>query len=45
MVAIDEQGKAQEGPGLRLETDMDRIEWESGKRRYELRRLRHQEGF
>ena len=45
MVAIDEQGKAQEVPGLRLETEMGRIEWESGKRRYELRRLRHQEGF
>ena len=41
MVAIDENGRALPVPGLILESP----EWEGGKRRYELRKERHREGF
>ena len=46
MVAIDEneRPKAVEF-GLELKTETERIEWESGKRRAELRRERRKEGF
>ena len=45
IVAIDEQGHAVEVPGLILETESERAEWEAGKRRYELRKQRRKEGF
>lgn len=45
MVAIDKNEKPLEVPGLILETENDKIEWESGKRRYELRKQRRREGF
>lgn len=46
IVAIDEneRPKAVEF-GLELKTETERIEWESGKRRAELRRERRKEGF
>lgn len=46
MVAIDEneRPKAVEF-GLELKTETERIEWESGKKRAELRRERRKEGF
>ncbi|MCI5900825.1 MAG: acyl-CoA thioesterase [Firmicutes bacterium] len=45
IVAIDEQGHAVEVPGLILETESERAEWEAGKRRYDLRKQRRKEGF
>lgn len=46
MVALDEEEhpKAVEF-GLELKTETERIEWESGKKRAELRRERRKEGF
>lgn len=45
MVAIDENDRAKEVPGLILETEMDRIEWEGGQKRYDLRKIRRKEGY
>ena len=45
MVAIDENGKKLPVPGLILETEEEKAEWEGGKRRYELRKERKIEGF
>lgn len=45
MVAIDQDGKALEVPKLKLENESERAEWESGKKRYNLRRQRRVEGF
>ena len=45
MVAIDENGHAVPVPGLILESPEQEAEWEGGKRRYELRKERHREGF
>lgn len=45
MVAIDQDGKALEVPQLKLENESERAEWESGKKRYNLRRQRRVEGF
>ena len=45
MVAIDENGRALPVPGLILESPEQEAEWEGGKRRYELRKERHREGF
>ena len=45
IVAIDEQGHAVEVPGLILETESERAEWEAGKRRCDLRKQRRKEGF
>ena len=46
MVAIDmETGKAKEVPGLILETEVQKAEWEGGKRRTELRKHRKLEGY
>ena len=42
---FDEQGHAGEVPGLILETESERAEWEAGKRRYDLRKQRRKEGF
>ena len=44
-VAIDENGRALPVPGLILESPEQEAEWEGGKRRYELRKERHREGF
>lgn len=40
MVALDEDEKPVKVPGLILETDYEKEEWEAGKKRYELRRNR-----
>ncbi len=45
MVALDENERATEVPGLILETEMERAEWEAGARRAELRRARRKEGY
>ena len=46
MVAIDEHEKPKEVAfGLELETETEKIEWESGKKRAELRKQRRREGF
>lgn len=45
MVPVSEDGKPIQVPELILENDTDRMEWENGKRRYELRKLRRKEGF
>lgn len=45
MVAIDENGKAVQVPGLILETEAQRAEWEAGEKRYQLRKERRIEGY
>lgn len=45
LVAIDAQGNAVEVPGLILETEAQKAEWEAGIRRREMRRQRREEGF
>lgn len=45
MVAIDEEGHTLEVPGLTLTSVSEKAEWESGKKRYELRKHRRAEGF
>ena len=45
MVAIDEKGHALEVPELILENEQQRWEWENGRKRYELRKRRSQEGY
>lgn len=45
MVAIDEDGKAIPVPGLRIETEEERAEWQGGGKRYQLRKTRRCEGY
>ncbi len=45
LVAIDAQGNPVEVPGLILETEAQKAEWEAGIRRQEMRRQRREEGF
>lgn len=45
MVAIDSEDKPQNVPKLLLETEEERKEWESGKRRHDLRKQRREENF
>lgn len=45
MVAIDAEGRALEVPGIDVETESEKAEWESGRKRYELRKQRHIEGY
>ena len=45
MVAVDENGRPTQVPELILETEMERAQWEAGKRRQENRRMRKKEGF
>ena len=40
MVALDENEKPVEVPGLMLETDYEKEEWELGRQRYEMRKNR-----
>lgn len=44
LVAIDAQGNPVEVPGLILETEAQKAEWEAGIRRREMRRQRREEG-
>ena len=46
MVAIDEHtGKTKQVPGLKIETETQKAEWEGGIRRTQLRKQRKVEGF
>ena len=45
MVAIDEEGKAVPVPGLIVETESEKAEWEAGEKRYQLRKQGRLEGF
>ena len=45
MVALDENDKPTPVPGLILETEAERAEWESAKKRKEMRDRRKAEGF
>ncbi|WP_313132874.1 acyl-CoA thioesterase [Anaerocolumna sp.] len=45
MVALDEEEKPVKVPRLIVETEAQRAEWEGGKKRTELRKLRRREGF
>ena len=45
LVAIDENGKPVQIPGIILENDREEAEWEAGKRRKEFRVQRKKEGF
>ncbi|MCI9335768.1 MAG: acyl-CoA thioesterase [Lachnospiraceae bacterium] len=45
LVAVDAQGNPVEVPGLILETEAQKAEWEAGIKRREMRRQRREEGF
>ena len=45
MVALDENGYPIKVPGLQIETEAEKAEWESGEKRYKLRKQRRIEGF
>lgn len=45
MVAMGDDGKPTEVPGLILENEGERMEWENAKKRRELRLQRRKEGF
>lgn len=45
MVSIDDHGNGLPVPGLILETEEQKAEWEAGRKRYELRKQRRKEGF
>ena len=45
MVAIDEEGRAVQVPGLQVETESQKAEWEAGEKRYQLRKERRREGY
>lgn len=45
MVALDENDKPTQVPRLIVETESEKAEWESGKKRRDMRNMRKQEGF
>ena len=45
MVALDDEEKPAEVPGLALCTKEEEEEWEAGRRRYQLRKQRRKENF
>ena len=45
MVALDENDKPVQVPGLIFETEEEKIEWESAEKRKEIRKQRKMEGF
>ena len=45
MVAIDDKERPKKVPGLVISGESERAEWESGQKRYELRKHRRIEGF
>ena len=45
MVSIDTQGNPQKVPGLTIETEAQKAEWDSGEKRYNLRKQRRIEGY
>ncbi|NCB93243.1 MAG: acyl-CoA thioesterase [Clostridia bacterium] len=45
MVAVDENHHPISVPGLLVETETEKVEWEGGVKRYQLRKKRRVEGF
>lgn len=45
LVAIDADGKPVEVPGLIVQTESEKAEWEAGMKRREMRKQRRMEGF
>ena len=45
LVAVDAEGNPVEVPGLLIETEAEKAEWEAGIRRREMRKQRKEEGF
>ena len=45
MVAIGENGKPTQVPGLKITSIAEQMEWEAGQKRNALRKRRRQEGF
>jgi len=45
LVSIDEEGNKLEVPGLIVETEAQKAEWEGGQKRYDLRKQRRKAGF
>ena len=45
LVAIDQEDRTLEVPGLIVETESEKAEWIGGEKRYALRRQRRKEGF
>lgn len=45
LVAVDKDGNPVEVPGLIIETEAQKAEWEAGIRRREMRKQRREEGF
>lgn len=45
LVAVDQEGNPVEVPGLIIETEGQKAEWEAGIRRREMRKQRRTEGF
>lgn len=45
LVAIDQEDRKLEVPGLIVETESEKAEWIGGEKRYALRRQRRKEGF
>lgn len=45
MVAVDQNGKSRPVPGLLIEGESAKAEWEAAQKRAELRKVRRKEGF
>ena len=45
LVAMDENDRPTKVPGLILETEAERAEWEAGEKRRQMRKQREREGF
>ncbi|MDD2980800.1 MAG: acyl-CoA thioesterase [Hespellia sp.] len=45
MVSLGEDGKPVDAPGLQIVSEQEKIEWESGEKRYLLRKKRRIEGY
>ena len=45
LVAMDENDRPTKVPGLILETEVERAEWEAGEKRRQMRKQREREGF
>ena len=45
LVALDEKDKPTEIPGLLIETEEEKWEWDAAKKRREMRMKRREEGF
>ena len=45
IVALDDDGNPTEVPGLLIENESERAEWESGEKRHDLRHQRRKEGY